>query len=74
MNYDPKDGPQVFSRPGTKRWQQQVIKRIGYLNIKLVYAKAEAKRQAQREQEMLNSLLGEIELEILKNIPAQGNA
>jgi hypothetical protein len=38
------DGPQVFSRPGTKRHLKQVRARATYLAIQAVYAEGRAKR------------------------------
>ena len=42
------DGPQVFSRPGTKRYAEQVRRRRAWLSLRAFYAAHDAKLATER--------------------------
>ncbi len=48
MTITSNQGPQVFSRPGTKKHAKQVRARAAYFAIQAVYSQGAAKRAAER--------------------------
>lgn len=46
-----KSGPQVFSRPGTKRHLKQVQRRIAWLTLQKFYAESDIKKAAKAVEE-----------------------
>ena len=74
------DGPQIFSRPGTKRHLKQVRARSNYLAIQAVYAAGKA-RQAQAAYEAAQAATAKAEAaldehtaKMLTTLPPQGSA
>lgn len=74
------DGPQVFSRPGSKRHLAQVRARSTYLTIQAIYATADAhKAQASAEAASAAKAAAQAALDsattrMLNTLPVAGNA